>query len=84
MRDKAKYRATTVKEPLIIRCQCQHHCNSWVRLEDRDADTVGDRHLAAIHPSHGQPTDLVWDIRPGYLIVQRPPSAEHRRRMIPS
>jgi hypothetical protein len=59
----------SMQEPLIIHCQCPHDCHTWIRVEDRDTDLLGD--LALVHPGHACPTDSLWDVRPGYLILQR-------------
>jgi len=61
-----------MSEPPIIRCQCRNHCTTWIRLDEKDVDVLSDRHLAAVHPAHAKPAELLWDIRPGYLIVHRP------------
>ncbi|HEU0192636.1 MAG TPA: hypothetical protein VFQ71_00475 [Gaiellales bacterium] len=58
-------------DSLIIRCQCAQDCRLWIRLENRDRELLGDRQVAFAHPGHVCPTGLLWDVRTGYLIVQR-------------
>jgi hypothetical protein len=60
-----------MQDPLIIRCQCGEQCKAWIRLQDNDTDVLGDRHLALVCPQHAQAEDILWDVRPGYLILYR-------------
>jgi hypothetical protein len=59
-----------MREPLVIHCQCVRECREWIHVEERESDLVGAPGLRFVLPGHALPEDRIWEIRPGYLIVE--------------
>ena len=60
-----------MREPIILRCQCQPECQLWMCLDDRDSSNLGDHTSRIVHPAHADRADRLLDARRGYAIIRR-------------